>query len=240
MKVLVLGATGATGRLVVQQLINRNVETKIVVRRVTDELKQMITSGQIEYIIGSISEFEKNDFENILGDCDAVISCLGHNITFKGMYGKPRKLVTNTARNICEAINESRNDKVKFILMNSTAVQNTKTKEKYSSRDRLVLAILGKLLPPHKDNVKAAQYLSFIVRDMNKKIEWISVRPDSLINEIETSDYKIFESPKQSPVFDAGKTSRINVAHFMAELLLNDELWEKWKFKMPVIYNNEK
>jgi uncharacterized protein YbjT (DUF2867 family) len=32
MKVLVLGASGATGRLVVQQLLNRNIETKIVVR----------------------------------------------------------------------------------------------------------------------------------------------------------------------------------------------------------------
>ena len=75
------------------------------------------------------------------------------------------------------------------------------------------------------------------VGENNSKIEWIAVRPDTLINKENESEYEIFASIKRSPVFDAGKTSRINVAHFMVELLLNKTLWEKWKFKMPVIYN---
>ena len=45
MKVLVIGATGATGRLVVRQLIKRNFEVKVIVRRVTDELKNIIING---------------------------------------------------------------------------------------------------------------------------------------------------------------------------------------------------
>ena len=101
----------------------------------------------------------------------------------------------------------------------------------------MVLFFLGFVLPPHKDNVEAARYLSNTIGENNSKIEWTAVRPDTLIDGEKESDYEIFESPKRSPVFDAGKTSRINVSHFMVELLLNEELWEKWIYKMPVIYN---
>ncbi|KAF0138993.1 MAG: hypothetical protein FD122_3566 [Stygiobacter sp.] len=93
------------------------------------------------------------------------------------------------------------------------------------------------LLPPQKDNEEAAKYLSNTLGEDNSKIEWAAVRPDTLINKEKESEYEIFKSPKQSPVFDAGKTSRINVAHFMTELLCKEEMWEKWKYKMPVIYN---
>jgi len=33
------------------------------------------------------------------------------------------------------------------------------------------------------------------------------------------------------------KISGINVAHFISELALNNEIWSEWKGKMPVIYN---
>jgi len=36
---------------------------------------------------------------------------------------------------------------------------------------------------------------------------------------------------------DAGQTSRINVAHFIAELLTAEAAWEQWKGRMPMIYN---
>ena len=47
----------------------------------------------------------------------------------------------------------------------------------------------------------------------------------------------MFESVQRSPIFNAGKTSRINVANFITELVSNEELWNKWKYRMPVIYN---
>ena len=68
-------------------------------------------------------------------------------------------------------------------------------------------------------------------------IEWAAVRPDDLINETAVSEYEIYPSPTRSAIFDAGTTSRINVGHFMAELITNRELWERWKGRMPVIYN---
>ena len=41
----------------------------------------------------------------------------------------------------------------------------------------------------------------------------------------------------EAPFFNAGKTSRINVGNFMANLINDDDLWNKWKGQMPVIYN---
>lgn len=37
--------------------------------------------------------------------------------------------------------------------------------------------------------------------------------------------------------FDAGPTSRENVADFMATLAVDQELWSRWRGQMPVIYN---
>jgi putative NADH-flavin reductase len=237
MKVIVLGATGATGRLVVQQLLDRNVEVKAVIRKDNSVLKDFDNHKLLECIVGNIFEFDMNNNIELIKDCDSVVSCLGHNISFHGIFGKPRMLVTSCIRNICEAIEASKENKVKVILMNTTANRNRKINEKYSLKDRIVLSFLSFVLPPHKDNVEAARHLSNTIGENNSKIEWTAVRPDTLIDGEKESGYEIFESPKQSPVFDAGKTSRINVGHFMVELLLNDELWNKWKFKMPVIYN---
>jgi hypothetical protein len=68
-------------------------------------------------------------------------------------------------------------------------------------------------------------------------IQWSAVRPDALINELEVTEYATYASPIRSPIFDPGKTSRMNVAHFMADLITNESLWNAWKGQMPVIYN---
>ncbi len=43
----------------------------------------------------------------------------------------------------------------------------------------------------------------------------------------------------EAPILNAGKTSRINVGHFMAELATDEVLWKKWVYQTPVIYNKE-
>ncbi|VVE71978.1 NAD-dependent epimerase [Pandoraea anapnoica] len=40
-------------------------------------------------------------------------------------------------------------------------------------------------------------------------------------------------------LFDAGWTSRINVAHFMADPMTLDGAWRQWRRQMPVLYNVE-
>ena len=171
-------------------------------------------------------------------DCNAVVSCLGHNLSFKGIYGKPRRLVTDATRMLCKAIQANNPEKpVKLVLMNTAGNSNRDLSEKISFSQKCIIWLIRLLLPPHLDNEKAADYLRTNIAQYHRVIEWVAVRPDNLIDEDKLTEYEIYPSPIRSAIFDAGTTSRINVGHFMAELITNHETWIKWKGQMPVIYN---
>jgi nucleoside-diphosphate-sugar epimerase len=236
MKVLVLGASGATGRRLVAQLVERGIEARVVIREgavLPDGL-----AAKVEVVRGNVAEFDAAMNSELIAGCDAVACCLGHNITFKGLFGAPRLLVTRSLRNFCDAVTKQ-DRRMKVVLMSTTANEYGEAHEGRSFGERLILSILYMLLPPHRDNIRAAKHLSAVIGKGNGKLEWTAVRPDSLFNEEKESPYEAFEAIQRSPLFNSGKTSRINVGHFMAELLTDEGLWKKWKYRMPVIYNKE-
>ena len=235
MKALVLGASGATGKLVVQQLVKRNIQFRVVVRESAIIPEQISDDKSIEVIKGNINDFTIAKIKDLVKDCDSVICCLGHNISFKGMYGPPHKLVSNTVAKIIEAF-QSLNLNPKFILMSTTAYTNRKIGETNTFGEKIVFSLLKILLPPHKDNMLAADHLVYKLGSTTN-IDWVAVRPDSLFDEESVSKYEIHNNKIRSPIFNPGKTSRINVSHFMVELVTNDKLWQEWKHKTPVIYN---
>ena len=237
MKALVLGASGATGKLAVMQLIKRKIPTRILVRKTAVLPKEFLESSLVEVVTGNINELKDSEMDQLVQNCNVIISCLGHNISFKGMFGQPRYLVLDALRSVSETVRRNTDKRVKIILMNTTAYTNTSSGEKNSLGEKIIFALLMGLLPPHRDNIKAANFLVNEIGTQDEKIEWVAVRPDTLINDEQESSYEIFESPVRSPIFDAGKTSRINTSHFMAELATDDSLWKKWLFKTPVIYN---
>jgi nucleoside-diphosphate-sugar epimerase len=239
MKILVLGGTGATGRLLVKQLLERGMEVKVIVRSV-DRLPENIRNHKnLRIIEANVLEFSTYEMAEIIEDCEAAGVCLGHNLTFKGMYGKPLKLVRDAVKTVCYAAAENKPDETfRFLLMNTTANRNKDLREKRSAGEKIVVGLLRLFLPPQSDNEKAAEYLRNSIGQNHPSIEWVAVRPDGLINTESVADYEVFKSPTRSPIFNAGITSRINVAHFMAELITNPELWDKWKGQMPVIYNS--
>ena len=237
MKTLVLGASGATGKLVVSQLLEKNISARIVIRESAIISDNIAKDKNIEIVKGNIDSFSTGKIRELLLDCDSVVCCLGHNISFKGLFGQPQKLVVNVVKKITAAI-ASESTAKKLILMSTTAYTNTNQGEKNTFGEGLVLSLLKILLPPHKDNMLAGDHLVYDV-GASGKIEWIAVRPDGLVDEDSTSEYEIHENKIKSPIFNAGKTSRINVGHFMVELLVNESLWKEWKYKTPVIYNKE-
>lgn len=237
MNVLVLGASGATGRLVLRQLVERNIESRIVLRNGSALNEELRDHRSVELLRGNIADFDAEMYSRLVEGCDAVVSCLGHNQTPKGMFGEPRLLVYRAIRGVCEAIHKNGGNKVKVVLMNTTGNINPEIQENRSMPELAILALLTLLLPPQRDNVEAARYLSAVIGRGDAAIEWVAVRPDSLIDADAESPYEIFEAPQRSPLFNAGKTSRINVSAFMAELLTNDDAWTMWKYRMPVIYD---
>lgn len=239
MKVLVLGASGATGKLVVLQLIKRQISIRILFRETAALSTEIQHNPLVEIERGNISEYSNLEMHSLIQDCSAIVSCLGHNITLKGMFGSPRNLVFDVVKNICEVVKEEADRKVKLILMSTTAYTNITMGEVNSLGERIILSLLKLLLPPHRDNVLAADYLVKNIGSHNEQIEWIAVRPDTLVNEDSEQPYEVYESQIRSPIFDAGTTSRINVSHFMAELLVDDRLWQEWQYMMPVVYGEQ-
>ncbi len=186
----------------------------------------------------SLLELSDGELAQHIAGCDAVASCLGHNLTLKGIFGPPRRLVTDATRRLCQAIQANQPRKpVKFVLMNTTGNRNRDLDEPIPTGQKIVLALLRLLLPPQADNEQAADYLRTHIGQNNPRIEWAVVRPDNLIDAAQVTEYTLHPSPTRSAIFDPGTTSRINVAHFMAELITKRETWTAWKGQMPVIYN---
>ncbi len=238
MTTLVAGASGATGQLLVSQLLERGQNVKIIVRTV-NSLPETITNHKNVYVIhASILDLSDAELALHVKGCDAVASCLGHNMSLKGIYGQPRRLVTDATRRLCDAIKMNNPEMpVKFVLMNTTGNRNRDLSEPISFGQKCVIWLLRLLLPPHVDNEKSADYLRTEIGQKDSEIEWAAVRPDNLTHENEVTEYEIHPSPTRSAIFDAGTTSRINVGHFMAVLITDQETWTKWKGTMPVIYN---
>lgn len=238
MKVLVVGASGATGQLVVKELLSRGYHVRIVIRSIDTFPDEFFKYKNLSIIEASLLDYSDSELTFLIAGCDAVISCLGHNLSFKGIYGQPRRLVTQAVHRLCDAIKFSpSNNHVKFILMNTAGNSNRDHLEEISFAQKCVMGLIRLILPPHIDNEMAADYLRIQLGQLDSDIEWTVVRPDGLIDEEELASYEIHSSPTRSAIFDAGKTSRLNVAHFMAELISNEETWRQWKGKMPVIYN---
>ncbi|MCP3869286.1 MAG: SDR family oxidoreductase [Gammaproteobacteria bacterium] len=238
MKILIVGATGATGRLLVKQLLNRGHHVRAVVRDAAHLPHELGENERLSIIEVSLLDLSDPELAQTVGECQAVASCLGHTMSWKGIYGQPRRLVTDSIRRLCQAAKANQGvTPIRFVLMNTTGNSNRDIKESISFSQQLVIGLLRLLLPPHVDNEQAADYLRTELGQADKTIEWTVVRPDSLTDENGVTEYETHPSPIRSAIFDAGTTSRINVAQFMADLITDDDTWLRWKGRMPVIYN---
>ena len=250
--VLVVGATGATGRHVVSQLLQKQHNVRAIARskdRLLSSLGDILGkdldnyTSQLQITEAAILDLSDDDLQKQVEGCDAVIQTLGHNMTFKGMYGKPRKLVTDSFRRLTNAIeatkssNQTDGKKMRVLLMGSDGVTHPDrtTDDKRPLSERVVLSIIRALVPPHRDNEAAAKYIYEDV-GTDKSFEWAVVRPTDLVDAEKTSKYVTYEKP-QGGLFGDNTVSRINVAQFFVDLLTSDDLWQTWVYKFPVVHN---
>jgi len=237
MTILVVGASGATGIRLVEELLNREQYVKIIVRSPENLPDKIRNHERLTTITASILELSDEEIKQHVAGCKAVASCLGHNLTFKGIFGKPRRLVTKATRRLCIAIKANKSEvSTKFVLMNTVANRNRDLNEAIPFVQKCIIVLLRLFLPPHPDNEKAADYLRTVIGQKDKTIEWTAVRPSTLIDEESTSEIEVYSSPTRS-ILNDGQISRINVGHFMADLITNNDTWNKWKGQMPVIYH---
>ena len=247
---LVVGCTGATGKYVVLQLLQQKQHVRAIARskqRLLDALNEISPNASDDYADflqvteAAVLDLSDEELQNLCSGCDACVSCLGHNLTFQGIFGKPRRLVTDAVKRMCHAIETNQTSeegeeskKVKFILMGSDGVANPKGQDdRRSCGERFLLFLLRYLIPPHRDNESAAAYISGLTD--NPKLEWTVVRPTDLIDGTVTK-YELLPRPPGS-LFGDGVATRANVAKSMVDLILTESLWDEWKFQMPVLHD---
>jgi putative NADH-flavin reductase len=232
-KLLIVGATGATGRHVVQMILDRGDSVVVVARSkesMLGHLKEVDYGDRLMIHEAAILDLSEEDLVSMTKDCSVVISCLGHSMTFSGIFMKPRSLVTEAVKRLTKAMPSS----AKFILMGSDGVAHPND-PKQTFAERSVIFLLRYLIPPHADNERAAAFLF-----TNKDFDWSVVRPTNLINEEKADGLYTISEYTECPLFGDQTVSRNNVAHFMVEMITNEKTFAKYRHKMPVLVGKKK
>lgn len=232
--VLLLGATGRTGRRVLEQLLGRGARVRVIVRS-----RERLPAGAAEtpglaVIEADLLSLGDEELQRHVRGCDAVVSCLGHVLTFKGVFGAPRDLVARATSRLCRAIEALEPaTPLRVILLSSVSVHRPGGLDGRRGRlERALLWALRGLLPPARDNQRAADLLQGLGAS-NPHVQWAAVRPDTLL-EGDVSEYTLHEGLVNS-LFAPGSSRMANVAHFMCELAIGPAAWDRWKGKLPVI-----
>jgi nucleoside-diphosphate-sugar epimerase len=83
MTTLVVGASGATGSRLVEQLLNLGQNVKVIVRSTGKTPDSWENNEKITIIKAPNSNINIDEMRNYLIDCESVASCPGHNINLR-------------------------------------------------------------------------------------------------------------------------------------------------------------
>lgn len=235
--VLLVGGTGRTGGRVLTQLLGRRIAVCAVVRSAKRLPVGAAHDPLLTVVEGDLLSLSAESLQRHLAGHDTVISCLGHTISIRGILGPPLDLVTRAVSNLTAAVQAMRPARpVRFILMNTVAVEKPGQVEMArGAGQRVFLWVIRVLLPPARDNQRAAEFLALRIGASDPGIEWVAVRPDTL-REGDITDYRLHDELVSS-IFRPLETNMANVAHFICELTCNDDTWTRWRGQMPVIVN---
>jgi len=245
-KILVAGSTGATGKHVVQMLLDRGDTEVIAVARSQNKLMGLLRNGEEQSVKNltvkeaGISKLTVDELKVLTEGCTAVVSCLGHNMTFKGMF-REGYFVSETVKKLTEAMPEG----CRFVLMSTDGLAYPDGSDPKRTRfERGMLRFLRWLLPPVADNEMSVGHL-FDQAKKENSCEWVGVRPGDLfdINDEEIvratskKDYEVFDHTFGS-LFGDNSTARSQVAHFLVDLSTMGKrpFEKKYNHKLPVIY----
>lgn len=234
-RVLILGGTGRTGGRVLTQLLDRGVPVLAIVRS-ADRLpvgavgNALLTVVQADPLAMPVEQLARH-----LVGCDTVISCLGHTISARGVLGPPHDLVERALRAVRAAVAASQPARpVRLILMSSVSVNQPGRADTRRGRgERVWLWLLRGVVPPARDNQRAADFLAREVGPSDPYLEWVVVRPDTL-RDGDVGQYEVTGELVAS-LFRPASTRMAQVGHFMGELATDDTTWQRWSGLMPVL-----
>ncbi len=243
--VLLLGATGRTGSRVLTQLLERGVPVRAIVRSAARLPVGGATDPLLTVVEAELTSMSTAALREHVAGHHTVISCLGHTISLRGIFGPPRDLVEAAVRKVAAAVASLRPAApVRLILMSSVSVHRpVRADARRGAVERAFMGVMRGLVPPARDNQRAADYLTAEIGAEvdaeggagSRFLEWVVVRPDSLV-EGDTTTY-VLEEGLVASLFRPATSRMANVAHFMAELATDEVAWRRWSGKMPVVFD---
>jgi nucleoside-diphosphate-sugar epimerase len=235
--VLLLGGTGRTGRRVLQQLLGRDIHVRALVRSAERLPAGVADDPRLTVVVTDLLSLSDDQVKERVDGCDVIISCLGHTISAQGVFGKPRDFVTRSVERVCRAARDLRPAQpVKLILMSTVSVnRHGRADTRRGWFERAALWLLRVLVPPARDNQRAADFLRDVFQPADPHVQWVVIRPDTL-KDGDVTEYALHEGLVNG-LFHPGETHRANVAHFMCRLATDAEVWAVWRGKLPVIVN---
>jgi nucleoside-diphosphate-sugar epimerase len=234
-RVLLLGATGRTGSLVLQELLGRGVAVRALVRSAARLPAGAAAHPRLTVVETDLATMPAEAWRAQVADVTAVVSCLGHAVSLRGVFGPPRDLVEGAVQRACAAI-EARQPAtpVRVVLMSSVSVHRPPPADpRRGGGERAFLAALRALVPPARDNQRAADALVDGVGRDAAFVAWAVVRPDTLVDG-EAAPVRV-EEGLVSGLFRPGTTRRTSLARFLADLATDDDAWARWRGTLPVV-----
>jgi putative NADH-flavin reductase len=202
MKILVFGATGKTGKLVVQQALENGFDVTAFVR---DTSKVLISHPRLNVVKGDV--MISSTIDGVMKGHDAVICCLG---VPANKAGQLRSVGT---RHIVESMKKFGVEK--FICQTSLGYADSKEilgNTSFFFRKFIVPMLLEKTFKEH-------ELQEDIIKQSN--LNWIIARPGNMTNGKLTGNYKTgFRSNDNSIKV---KISRADTAHFLVRQLYSDD-----------------
>lgn len=204
MKILIIGATGGTGKAIVEQALEQGHAVTAFVR---NPAKMTIKHKQLVVVNGNVLDYDSVD--NAVQGHHTVVSALGHKHFFL-----KNTILSDGIKNIIRAMEKH---KVKRLIFESSLGVG-------DSRGKLGLYYTLFVIPfiiffYYKDKELAERYI------MESSLDWTIVRPGQLTNGKKRGVYR--EGLKVGNWFSSVRISRADVADFMLKQLTANSYLKK-------------
>ena len=209
MKILLFGATGRTGRIILQKALKDGHEVTAIVR---DPSK--INGTKANIVQGS--PYDKKTVQKAMAGCDAVINTLNISRTSDSPWAKlrsPKDLISRTAQNAIDAMKE--NNTKRIIVMSTIGAGESKKKLPF-----IVKLVVGcsNLRHAFKDHTRQEEILA------NSDRNWTVIRFPMLTEE--EGENEILVNMNDGTKINRN-INRETVARFILSILGDEKYYKK-------------
>ena len=205
MKILIIGATGATGQVLMREALEQGHELTALARNPSalapEDHRPRVLQG---------NALDASEVEAAVADQDAVLSALGTRST------RPTTLFSQSTHNLISAMDK--HGVRRLVCITGIGVGESKGHVGFLY-DRIMLPFVVKNIYEDKNRQEEAIKQS--------DLDWVIVRPARLTDEAAKGEYRVYLGGS----YTAKTISRADVAAFMLAQLTDDT----YVHKMPVI-----